>query len=1586
MPLPITRGSNTAVGYGLTGGGVSAVTANYLVVAGGGGGGAIYGAGGGGAGGYLTGTTTLIPTTSYAIIVGAGGNGAVGRVNGATGNNSVFNSITAAGGGYGAGDSSGSIPGGAGGSGGGGSANNGAAGGAGNTPSTSPSQGNSGARAVYGLSSYGGGGGGGAGAAGSVGTVGVGGVGGNGTASSITGNSITYAGGGGGSGENAGASGGTGGGGAGTGNATVGGNGTSNLGGGGGAGGGAGAPGGGNGGSGVVIISYAGAQQFGGGIVTSSGGNTIHTFTTSGTLTPLSSLTASYLIVAGGGSGGGQYYGGGGGAGGLLSGSNLTIDTNSSYNVVVGAGGSSVSSGIGNNGSNSSFSIVSTTAVGGGAGAGYSGQAAGNSGGSGGGGDGANAQKGAGGSGTSGQGNAGGAGFSNGSSNLSGTAGGGGGGAGGVGTTSTGAGATNGGVGLTSSILPYANAQSLGVGQVVSTSVYYAGGGGGGTFGSTTGVGGYGGGGNGSNSVAATSGSANTGGGGGGADSNTGSATSGNGGSGVVIISYPGSVQQMAGGQVVIAGGNVIHIFTSTGLLTPLKLTSDSLRFNSTNQGNLKRTLNTSGNRQTWTWSGWVKRGSLNGASTNTPALWLSSDAATGSAYLTFGVYNVTGAIDTLHFNEQSGGSYDAYTNAVFKDTSAWYHIVCAYDTTQAVAANRVKIYVNGSLQSMNSSSTYPTQNTNGYVNYSAYTHRLGAYNGSTATYQFDGYMAEVNFVDGQALTPTSFGTYNSYGIWQPITYSGSYGTNGFYLPFNKGPLNYAGYFNGSNQSLTIANNSAFNLTTGNWTIEGWFNTSTPGASAATNTLFCVGNPIQIYAQSNTVAMYVSSTNGGAYFVNPASGPANSVIANVWNHFACVKNGNNYTTYVNGIAGVTVTSATAPAVSTGANGIGYYPPGNNVFFSGLISNIRVVNGTAVYNSNFVPSTSPLTATSGTQLLTLQNSTIVDNSSNAFSITNNGSTTISQQYPFSVGVFNDQGPAGNNFTPQNITVGTSTAYASTLDLMNDSPTLTNSTASNYAVLNPLLSSSTYSTPVLSNGNLTALFSYPTNSNIAASISISSNKYYWELTWTYEGHGIIVGIDSNIYFTGGNQASGGLSTGYGYYNATGNKYNNNASSTYGAAWFTTGNTYVIGVAFDATNGTLAFYLNGANQGTAFTGIPAGAYFPTAAYGSGSGSSTVYFNFGQQPFQYTPPTGFLALNTYNLPAPTIPNGRLYMDATLWSGGQASPFNVYNAATFKPDFVWTKERTQAAAHRLYDSVRGTGISLGSNSSGAEATETNPGVSSFNSNGFTITNTYSPSVAPYLNDTSQTYVAWQWQAGQGTTSTNTAGTITSTVSVSTSSGFSIVTYTGTGANATVGHGLGAVPSIIFFKNRSATANWVVYNINATTAAASGRPMYLNTTNAEVANGAMFNYPSTNTTTVFNIGTDSTTNGSGNSMIAYCWAPIAGYSAFGIYTGNGSATGPFVYCGFQPKYILVKDTSNNGDWNVIDAARDSYNYAQHLLLPDSNGAEATGSGNYVNILSNGFQIANTTASFNASSDKFLYMAFASNPFKYANAF
>jgi hypothetical protein len=490
-----------------------------------------------------------------------------------------------------------------------------------------------------------------------------------------------------------------------------------------------------------------------------------------------------YLIVAGGG-GGGYNQGGGGGGGGLLQGY-AGITLGSSYYVTVGSGGSSANSGtpLGGSGGNSVFDATGSgattgriVATGGGGGYGAAG-AGGNgvSGGSGGGAGGGGSSTYYGGGGSPGQGNAGGA------ANTSGTytaGGAGGGGAGTVGLSASGTGnAGNGGSGIAS--------------DITGTRVVYSGGGGGGTTSATAGTGGAGGGGAGfSGSGTATSGTVNTGGGGGGVWITN----SGAGGSGIVVIRYPGNVQYFTGGTLNYSNGFMVHTFYSSGTLTPTTprlfaspdyQISRSIRFNNPDGPLLERAGGAGGNRQTWTWSGWVKRSKLNTGNNNVPFVFGASDRAAGSAYLQFGRYGSDSDIDCLNFNEQSGGAYNITTEAKFRDMSAWYHIVCAYNTTQSVASDRVKIYVNGVLQTITSGSTYPPQNLNGWLNYPTFPDLIGAYTTTDFNLTLNGYMAEINFVDGQQLTPASFGyTESSTGVWTPLQYTGSYGTRGYYVNF----------------------------------------------------------------------------------------------------------------------------------------------------------------------------------------------------------------------------------------------------------------------------------------------------------------------------------------------------------------------------------------------------------------------------------------------------------------------------------------------------------------------------------------------------------------------------------------------------------------------------------------------------------------------------------------------------------------------------------------------------------------------------------------------------------------------------------
>jgi len=222
------------------------------------------------------------------------------------------------------------------------------------------------------------------------------------------------------------------------------------------------------------------------------------------------------------------------------------------------------------------------------------------------------------------------------------------------------------------------------------------------------------------------------------------------------------------------------------------------------------------------------------------------------------------------------------------------------------------------------------------------------------------------------------------------------------------------------------------------------------------------------------------------------------------------------------------------------------------------------------------------------------------------------------------------------------------------------------------------------------------------------------------------------------------------------------------------------------------------------------------------------------------------------------------------------------------------------------------------------------------------------------------------YKNGQGTNTSNTSGTITSTVSVNTTAGFSIVTYTGNGtAGATVGHGLGVAPVFVIWKNRSVAGTaWLVQGNNIGNPT-DGWHLTLQTTNQR------FQSTDNNNTfgsTTITLDYADSQNGNGNSMVAYCWSEIAGFSKFGSYTGNGSTDGPFVYTGFRPKFIMRKQTSNNGDvggWIMFDASRDSFNVATRRLLANSSNAEAT-PGNNIDILSNGWKERNSDGYSNAS--------------------
>ena len=380
-------------------------------------------------------------------------------------------------------------------------------------------------------------------------------------------------------------------------------------------------------------------------------------------------------------------------------------------------------------------------------------------------------------------------------------------------------------------------------------------------------------------------------------------------------------------------------------------------------------------------------------------------------------------------------------------------------------------------------------------------------------------------------------------------------------------------------------------------------------------------------------------------------------------------------------------------------------------------------------------------------------------------------------------------------------------------------------------------------------------------------------------------------------------------------------------------------------------------------------------TPAFDSYNGAGFT-LNFGQQPFTYTPPSGYKALCTTNLPDSTIVKGNQYMDAVAYSGSNSSQ-TVTNGGSFYPDFTWAKSRSGAYNNILVDSIRGGNLYLVSNSTAADATSS--GLASWTSSGITWIGG-----ASGVNASGDTYVNWMWKAGAGTTTSNTSGTITSTISVNPTAGFSIITYTGNGvANATVGHGLGVQPNLIIVKQRTGNAdNWAV---SVKLSNLTINRMYLN---SNIADNGLDWVGASSTLLTLKL-TDNFLNTNGNTYVSYCWASISGFSKIGYYTGNGSTDGTFVYTGFRPKFIMIKNTAATQDWDIRDTSRDTYNASQYELYANQSSAEVNSGSrsptNYLDILSNGFKLRGTNPETNNSGTTYIYAAFAENPFKNALA-
>ena len=402
------------------------------------------------------------------------------------------------------------------------------------------------------------------------------------------------------------------------------------------------------------------------------------------------------------------------------------------------------------------------------------------------------------------------------------------------------------------------------------------------------------------------------------------------------------------------------------------------------------------------------------------------------------------------------------------------------------------------------------------------------------------------------------------------------------------------------------------------------------------------------------------------------------------------------------------------------------------------------------------------------------------------------------------------------------------------------------------------------------------------------------------------------------------------------------------------------------WDADAGTLEFFKNNSSQGT-ISSIPSDYYSPAFTITSGSDAFDV--NFGQRAFSYSAPTNHKPICTATLPTPTIADGGDYFEAKTYTGNGST--QSITGFQFSPDWVWYKDRGSTNGHALFDSVRGAQKRLRTMTTAAEVTDSTY-LTSFDSNGFTVGSHVTG------NTSGSSYVAWCWDAGSSTVS-NTDGSVTSQVRANQTAGFSVVTCTGdSNTSKTVGHGLNAVPEMIIIKCRNATSDWPVFHKS------TGNNTFcrLNLTNSNDLTGAGVMNNTSPTSSVFTVGDYSGTGDASRNFVAYCFAPVAGFSAMGVYeaTRNPKA---FVHTGFRPAFVLIKRTvgSPNANWIIHDTARSPYNVSQKGLFPSASDAEYTDSSINLDILSNGFFVHGTSAMQGYESDDYIYYAVAENPFQ-----
>ena len=1155
-----------------------------------------------------------------------------------------------------------------------------------------------------------------------------------------------------------------------------------------------------------------------------------------------------------------------------------------------------------------------------------------------------------------------------------------------------------------------------------------------------------------------------------------------------------------------------------------------SLRFNDDDSAYLNRTPSSAGNRQKWTWSCWVKRTTFGtegaifstyaGAHPNTSLFWES---------------------DGLKFHDYTSSyQFRLGTTEKYRDSSAWYHIVLAYNSTEGTASDRAKLWVNGTLQTL-SGTTVPQNHSTDWN--SATRHDIGIF-----TAYFDGYMADIYFIDGSALDYTSFGAYDANGVWQAAEYDGTFGTNGFHLKFDDASSNAAlgTDSSGNNNTWTVNNLTALadgatsysstNVSNPSNILDG--DTSTTAVFTATNAVFDATCNItgitqlefMIYDGSpDNLGQMQYRVNGGSY-VNASYNNTNNY---VWNNATSLLTNGTLTSFgfklsgsANGgarAARYTTSAGTFYILDTPSSGIdSLFDAPTNGTQSDTGAGGEVSGNYATMNS-LNPRTSTTYSNGNLQLASSANyrsgvSTIpllggkyyfegelLTDSNNGYSqigitVNPNGQTYPgANEHHDGFGWYGGSNGSGQLYYESNVretysgwTVGdvVSVAYDSATrkcwiaknGTWQNSGNPAAGTGSVYTIPGttiPYFSIATGTGGVVAANFGQRAFAYTAPSGFKALCTTnlptatvpdgstvididlytgtgstherSNFSFNPDLVWiknrsaTYEhllfdsvrGATKYIKSNSTAYEqTNSSTLSSFDSDGF---TLGGDNEINRSSYTYVAwAWNAGANsnkTYTVKVVSDSGNkyrfddhGTSAVTLDLAEGSTYIfdqsdssnSGHPlrfsttsdgthgSGSEYTTGVTATGTpgsaGAKTTIVVAASAPTLYYYCTAHSGMggqiNTNSTAGSTRLSGsenvNVYDQSATWSSGISgstyasqsktrafdSDLSTFVAPLTNTTLTWTPPSTVSitSSLRIYALREASGVDLTVTFS--DSSTASNFVSSNNTAGWYTVPSAAGKTLSTFSWTASDASGWvQVRAvevdGKILVDNNITPTavpsINSVVKANPEAGFSIVKYTGAGGAQSVAHGLNAAPSMVWVKVLNQSYAWSVYHKEIGT-----QFLQLNSTDASADSSEMWG--SAATSSVVNLAGSVNTSSSGNDYIAYCFAPVAGYSAMGTYTGNGSTDGPFVALSFRPAFILLKNADGTNSWRIIDVKRDPINPAIEELYPNLANEEATTTISQTDILSNGFKVKTNDGSQNTSGNTYVYVAFSENAF------